>query len=79
MWISSHGISRIIPSPHLGQAEVRNLEVVQLLAAEDVLRLEVSVHDAQIVQVGHTFQQRADEAGRFQLRKPFGLTKRNVV
>ena len=59
----------LLREDHLRQPEVGDLEVVQLLSAQDVLGLQVAVHDAQVVQVGHALQQRLDQLRRLELRE----------
>ncbi len=54
---------------YLGQAEVCDFEVVQLLPAQDVFWLEVAVNDAEVVQIRHGLEQRSNQTRAIGLAK----------
>ena len=60
---SAGGIHLLLGQDHLRETEVCDLEVLELLAAENVLWLEVAVNDAQVMEVRHRLEQRPEQLG----------------
>lgn len=60
----SHPVLKQAGESDLTETEVRNLDVPDAATAQYVLGLEISVHDAHLMQVGHAFHQGVDHSKR---------------